>query len=79
MGKHSKVDEDNANTISFYLENDNHEEVDFNGETLTFTSQMIKISTTMFKFCVYTHLYDYCLCMFIFSRVIIIVCLHTFT
>ena len=31
------------NTITFYLEDDNNEEVDFNGETLTFTLQMIKI------------------------------------
>ena len=31
------------NTITFYLENDNHEEVDFNRETLTFTLQMIEI------------------------------------
>ena len=31
------------NTITFYLEDDNDEEVDFNGETLTFTLQMIKI------------------------------------
>ena len=31
------------NTITFYLENDNNEEVDFNGETLTFTIQMTKI------------------------------------
>ena len=31
------------NTITFYLEDDNHKEVDFNRETLTFTSQMIKI------------------------------------
>ena len=30
-------------TITFYLEDDNTEEVDFNGETLTFTLQMIKI------------------------------------
>ena len=30
------------NTITFYLEDDNNEEVDFNGETLTFTLQMIK-------------------------------------
>ena len=30
------------NTISFYLRDDNNEEVDFNGETLTFTLQMIK-------------------------------------
>ena len=31
------------NTITFCLEDDNNEEVDFNGETLTFTLQMIKI------------------------------------
>ena len=30
------------NTILFYLEDDDHEEVNFNGETLTFTMQMIK-------------------------------------
>ena len=30
-------------TITFYLEDYNNEEVDFNGETLTFTIQMIKI------------------------------------
>ena len=29
-------------TITSYLEDDNNEEVDFNGETLTFTLQMIK-------------------------------------
>ena len=31
------------NTITFYLEDDNNEEVDFNQETLNFTLQMIKI------------------------------------
>ena len=31
------------NTITFYLEDENTEVVDFNGETLTFTLQMIKI------------------------------------
>ena len=31
------------NTVTFYLEDDNNKEVDFNGETLTFTLQMIKI------------------------------------
>ena len=31
------------NTISFYLEDNDHEEVDFNGEALTFTLQIIKI------------------------------------
>ena len=31
------------NTITFYLGDDNIEEVNFNGATLTFTLQMIKI------------------------------------
>ena len=31
------------NTRTFYLEDDNNKEVDFNGETLTFTLQMTKI------------------------------------
>ena len=31
------------NRITFYLEDDNNEEVNFNEETLTFTLQMIKI------------------------------------
>ena len=31
------------NTITFYLEDDNNNEIDFNGETLTFKLQMIKI------------------------------------
>ena len=31
------------NSITFYLEENNNDEVDFNGETLTFTLQMIKI------------------------------------
>ena len=31
------------NTVKFYLEDDDNEEVDFNQETLTFTLQMIKI------------------------------------
>ena len=30
-------------TITFYLEDDKNEVVDFNNETMTFTSQMIKI------------------------------------
>ena len=30
-------------TITFYLEDNNHEEFDFNAETLKFTLQMIKI------------------------------------
>ena len=30
------------NTITFFLEDDKNEEVDFNGETVTFTLQMNK-------------------------------------
>ena len=30
------------NTVTFYLEDDNNEEVNFNGKTLTFTLQLIK-------------------------------------
>ena len=37
------------NTITFYLENDNVEEVDFNGETLTFTLQLVKIYFFFFQ------------------------------
>ena len=38
-----KLNKSVLNTITFYLEDDNNEEVNFNGETLTFTLQMIKI------------------------------------
>ena len=40
---YKKIIKSVLNTITFYLEDDNTEEVDFNGETLTFTLQMIKI------------------------------------
>ena len=40
---YKKINKSILNTITFYLEDDNNEEVDFNGETLTFTLQMIKI------------------------------------
>ena len=40
---YKKITKSVLNTITFYLEDDNNEEVDFNGETLTFTLQMIKI------------------------------------
>ena len=40
---YKKVNKSVLNTITFYLEDDNNEEVKFNGETLTFTLQMIKI------------------------------------
>ena len=38
-----KINKSVRNTITFYLEDDKNEQVDFNGETLTFTLQMIKI------------------------------------
>ena len=38
-----KINKSVLNTITFYLEDENNEEVDFNGETMTFTLQMIKI------------------------------------
>ena len=40
---HYKKNKSVLNSITFYLEDDNNEEVYFNGETLTFTLQMIKI------------------------------------
>ena len=38
-----KINKSILNAFTFYLEDDNNEEVNFNGETLTFTLQMIKI------------------------------------
>ena len=40
---YKKINKSILNTITFYLEDDNNKEVNFNGETLTFTLQMIKI------------------------------------
>ena len=40
---YKKVNKSVLSTIRFYLEDDKNEQVDFNGETLTFTLQMIKI------------------------------------
>ena len=40
---YKKINNSVLNTITFYLEDDKNEEVDFNGETLTFTLQLIKI------------------------------------
>ena len=51
---YKKINKSILNTITFYLEDDNNEEVDFNGETLTFTLKMIKILYNMF-----THTYLY--------------------
>ena len=40
---YKKINKSVLNTITFYLEDDNNKEVNFNGEILTFTLQMIKI------------------------------------
>ena len=40
---YKKINKSVLKTITFYLEDDNNEEVNFNQETLTFTLQMIKI------------------------------------
>ena len=40
---YKKINKSVLNTITFYLEDDNNEEVNSNGETLTFTQQRIKI------------------------------------
>ena len=40
---YNKINKSVLNTIMFYLEDENNKEVDFHGETLTFTLQMIKI------------------------------------
>ena len=40
---YKKINKSVLNTITFYLDDDNNKVVDFNGETLTFTLQMIKI------------------------------------
>ena len=40
---YKKINKFVLNTITFYLEDDNNKEVDFNQETMTFTLQMIKI------------------------------------
>ena len=47
---YKKINKSVLTTITFYLEDDNNEEVDFNGETLFFTIQTIKIWTNMFTY-----------------------------
>ena len=39
---YKKINKSVLNTITFFLEDDDNEEVDFNGETMTFTLQMVK-------------------------------------
>ena len=38
-----KINKSVLNTITFYLETDNHQEVKFKGESLIFPKQLIKI------------------------------------
>ena len=40
---YKKINKSVVNIITFYLEDDDYKEYNFNGETLTFTLQMIKI------------------------------------
>ena len=40
---YKKINKSVLNTITFYLEDDNNEEVNFNQETITFTLQMVKV------------------------------------
>ena len=40
---YNKLNKRILNTITFYLETEDNEETNFNGRTLTFTKQMIKI------------------------------------
>ena len=40
---YKKMNKSVLKTITFYLEDDNNEEVNFNQETLTFTLQMVKV------------------------------------
>ena len=40
---YNKINKSVLNTITFHLEDDKNKEVNFNGETLTFTIHMIKI------------------------------------
>ena len=40
---YKKINKSVLNAITIYLEDNDHKEVNFNGETLTFTLQMIKI------------------------------------
>ena len=40
---YKKINKTRLDSIQFFLEDSNHNPVDFNGETLTFTTQIIKI------------------------------------
>ena len=43
INPYRKINKSVLNKMIFYLEDDNNEEVDFNGKTLTFTLQIFKI------------------------------------
>ena len=45
---YKKINKIILKTITFYLQDDNNKEINFDGETLTFTLQMIKIWANMF-------------------------------
>ena len=47
---YKRINQSVLKTITFHLEDNDHKEVDFNQETLTFTLQMIKICTNMFTY-----------------------------
>ena len=61
---YEKTNKSVLNTIILFLDDENYEGVNFNGETSTFTLQMIKIRTNMFTYnymsiyiCIYILLY----------------------
>ena len=63
---YKKIKKSVLNTITFYLEDNDHNDVDFNGKKMTFTLQMIKITTDMATYNylsvyirVYKQLYEY--------------------
>ena len=58
---YKKVNKFVFKTVTFYLEDDNNEEVRFNGEKVTITLQMIKIWTNMFT---YKYM-SICVCLFL--------------
>ena len=43
---HEKINKSVLNTITFYSEDDNNKEVDFNGQTSTFTYKLSKFNKT---------------------------------
>ena len=60
-----KINKPVLNTITFCLEDDNNEVGDFNGETWTFTLQMIKIYYNTFTYN-YRYIYS-CICIHLYK------------